>query len=442
MADSILRIVENKTYKMNRIILIGNGFDLAHGMLTSYRNFIDDYWKEFLKEIDNGNFHKNEFENEELIIKFFIGYDLSDIDTYKKLKDKIENYGGRKIEIKFKNKFFEIISTNCFINNWVDIENEYYLLLKTSFKEKNCNYKIDSLNQDFYKIQKLLEEYLKKVETKFNEDFGKDMNSVRMRSNIGYKVYSDFKLKDFTESSINKKTEFEFSKLQNDIKGLKDNQVELTELKEENRNLISRIGENNPIKELRKLLISESAPNYFLLQPEEILFLNFNYTFTEKIYSNHNEFESYHSNSGLKKKYIHIHGTTDQYDRNDVIFGFGDEIDEDYKSIENLNNNEYLENIKSIKYLETDNYKQLLEFLNSGDYQIFIFGHSCGISDRTLLSTLFEHKHCASIKPFYHKRVDGTDNYSDIIRNISRNFNNKSSMRDKVVNKEYCESLK
>ena len=82
-----------------------------------------------------------------------------------------------------------------------------------------------------------------------------------------------------------------------------------------------------------------------------------------------------------------------------------------------------------------------MEFLNSGDFQIFIFGHSCGISDRTLLNTLFEHKNCSSIKPFFHKKVNGSDNYSDIVRNISRNFNSKSSMRDKVVNKNYCEPL-
>ena len=32
---------------MNRIILIGNGFDLAHGLKTSYAHFIDWYWKEW-----------------------------------------------------------------------------------------------------------------------------------------------------------------------------------------------------------------------------------------------------------------------------------------------------------------------------------------------------------------------------------------------------------
>ena len=29
---------------MNRIILIGNGFDMAHGLKTSYEDFIKWYW--------------------------------------------------------------------------------------------------------------------------------------------------------------------------------------------------------------------------------------------------------------------------------------------------------------------------------------------------------------------------------------------------------------
>jgi hypothetical protein len=28
---------------MNRLIIIGNGFDLAHGIKTSYKDFITDY---------------------------------------------------------------------------------------------------------------------------------------------------------------------------------------------------------------------------------------------------------------------------------------------------------------------------------------------------------------------------------------------------------------
>ena len=79
--------------------------------------------------------------------------------------------------------------------------------------------------------------------------------------------------------------------------------------------------------------------------------------------------------------------------------------------------------------------------MEADKYQIFILGHSCGNSDRTLLSTLFNNDNCVSIKVYYHKMDDGTDNYSDVIRNISRNFKDKNLMRDKVVNKVFCQPL-
>ncbi|MDR2888026.1 MAG: hypothetical protein LBV26_08540, partial [Bacteroidales bacterium] len=73
-------------------------------------------------------------------------------------------------------------------------------------------------------------------------------------------------------------------------------------------------------------------------------------------------------------------------------------------------------------------------------------GHSCGNSDRTLLNTIFEHKNCISVKPFYRQWKDkDTDeiknNYMNIYKNISRNFNDKKALRDIVVNKEYCKPL-
>ena len=73
-------------------------------------------------------------------------------------------------------------------------------------------------------------------------------------------------------------------------------------------------------------------------------------------------------------------------------------------------------------------------------------GHSCGLSDRTLLNTIFEHENCRSIKIYYHEKknekgkVTG-DNYTEITQNISRHFNNKKLMREKIVNKTLCEPL-
>ena len=92
------------------------------------------------------------------------------------------------------------------------------------------------------------------------------------------------------------------------------------------------------------------------------------------------------------------------------------------KFLEDKNQNKYLENIKSIKYLESRSYTELSQFIDSDVYDILILGHSCGISDRTLLKKLFKNKNCLSIKIYYHKKMSGYDNYSDIARNISRNF--------------------
>ena len=45
---------------MNRLVLIGNGFDLAHGLKTSYGHFIDWYWKEWGYRLLHGQSKKEE----------------------------------------------------------------------------------------------------------------------------------------------------------------------------------------------------------------------------------------------------------------------------------------------------------------------------------------------------------------------------------------------
>lgn len=49
-----------------------------------------------------------------------------------------------------------------------------------------------------------------------------------------------------------------------------------------------------------------------------------------------------------------IHGNLKQ--PQSVIFGYGDELDDNYKSIVDKNENKFLGNIKSIKYLEADTF--------------------------------------------------------------------------------------
>lgn len=421
---------------MNRIILIGNGFDLAHGLKTSYINFVDDYWLNTIGEIKKTVGGKV-FKNEEVIIENCPPHNFILGKTFNDLEKSLKPFGSK---IRFKNLFLEQITNKSYLNSWVDIENEYYILLKKSYQDENSSFNITKLNFDFNQIKKLLKDYLIKIELIFFEEKG-DREFLRIKDDISNKIYSTFKYRDFTEGSLNNRTKIEYDSLKESIISVQAYYDHIKRLDEYKKRIIQAIDKKNPQQEIKELLLSNYSSDYFDLRPNEIMFLNFNYTTIESIYSSGKRISFQSNIRQIPTDAIHIHGDLNDIKLNSFIFGFGDEIDKDYKSIEELNNNEYLENIKSIQYLESDNYKRLLEFINSDEYQIFIFGHSCGISDRTLLNTLFESDNCSSIKLFYHDKKDNTDNFSDVIRNISRNFNSKAIMRDKVVNKKYSSGL-
>ncbi|WP_299555484.1 AbiH family protein [Seonamhaeicola sp.] len=431
---------------MNRIILIGNGFDLAHGMNTSYNHFLKDYWEKIITQLQHSAASNitslgKTFENEEIIVDGLHGSwgDTTKIDATN-FEGLLTNLKSQNINLSFKNKFLEILTKKQKELNWVDIEIEYYELLKKSFTDKDkgtLDYTIQQLNEDFERVKNLLEEYLLKIELEF--DKSKNTNFSRTRNRIEKKIYSHFNLRDFSESSLNQKIDLEYADFVKDAEAFKDGNVERSELSKKRISLIQAIGADASREEFKSMMISQDAHVFFDLLPNLTLFLNFNYTLTELYYESPPRLSTW--GNGKTVEFNHIHGSNRKEDKNPIIFGFGDELDEDYKKIERLNNNDYLENIKSIKYLDTDNYKRLLEFVNAGNYQIMIMGHSCGTSDRTLLNTVFENDNCASIKVFYHNKGDNKDNFSDIIKNISRNFNDKALMRDRVVNKTYCEPL-
>lgn len=176
--------------------------------------------------------------------------------------------------------------------------------------------------------------------------------------------------------------------------------------------------------------------NHDIKLPEN-LFLDFNYTDTVSKYVSRINSHTRRYGTAIK---IQIHGKVHSTE-NKVNFGFGDEMDDDYSTLEKENNNAFLKNIKSFQYLHNSNYRKLLNWIKADKkFQVYIFGHSCGLSDRTLLNTVFEHPNCRSIKIFYHKHKDG-DNYTELTQNISRHFNKKALMREKIVDKTLCVEL-
>lgn len=420
---------------MNRIILIGNGFDLAHGLKTSYKDFMDWYWDEWYNKLSKSS-NSREMDalcgfgtNSSLCHwKELIEKQYSHIKATKGKNIVDEVTDTRNARIYTESAFMRNIRRAVHINTWVDIECEFYKLLKiwgvnnTSVDYNNCN-----LNQQLDCIKKELAIYLRNIQNS-------DISESILKPKIKEKILSPLRGNDICIDSKN--AWFHFLEHRVNKRG---DECFLG-------NLISDYYENNVCKKLDELnsffkdyspiinrgtiatIPCDKFPNDLLL-PDSVMILNFNYTNTADLYLPKSE------------RFIinHIHGSLDNPEG--IIFGYGDELDDKYSTIEKRNNNELLKNMKTIRYSETDNYRKMLSFIESAPYQIFIMGHSCGNSDRTLLNTLFEHDNCVSIKPFYHKKEDGRDNYIELVQNISRNFTDMKKMRDRVVNKTYCEPL-
>ena len=379
---------------MNRLVIIGNGFDMAHGLKTSYMDFINWYWDQRVNTFV-GNTTK---VSEDILCKLQIkgNEDISCWNVFafqnsfffKDIYHK-ERYSGFEIiqEIRQHPKvfsveccpFFETIQQSIETKGWVDIENDYYQTLKNNIDSPRCDYNVIELNKQLSFLQNKLVEYLKTIETS------------ELKNDLKGEIVENFNPADF--STEGKKRALRSIGLEN---------YELAELS------------NKPYKQQK-------------LRPKRTMLLSFNYTGTAKMYDGNN----------IELNFIH----GDLEHPENIIFGYGDELDKNYQDILDKNNNEFLRNVKSVKYLETRHYHELLEFLLSAPFQVLIMGHSCGNSDRTLLNTIFEHENCISIKPYYHKCQDGTDNYLELVQNISRNFTNMKLFRDRVVNKEQCQTM-
>lgn len=389
--------MRNAFLVMNRLFIIGNGFDLAHGLPTSYKHFIDDYIEELLMKLAKDKIFDDGF----ILVDFSRDNQPDFKKSFDKIKDLtgIKDYVSRNINyctISFKNKFFEILLNKCTTENWVDIENVYYVILKEKVKGKNINYPWDAkqLNFEFEQIKNLLEKYLiEKVIEKYQFDFIKNQD-------------------------------IDWVKIYNFLKPI---------------SLMSN--ENNIFNEFIKVEDVDDIKEHFGKERKEevinnLYFLNFNYTHLSTVYSG-----VFQKDDKIESKVNFIHGELKNTKDNKVNFGFGDEMDDDYKLIENIDDNEYLKNFKSFQYLQNSNYNDLLRYIDTNKFQVVILGHSCGLSDRTLLNTIFEHTNCRSIKVYYHQKDDGSDNYTEIIQNISRHFNKKKLMREKIVNKTLCKPL-
>ena len=340
---------------MNRIFILGNGFDLAHGKKTCYAHFITSYQNHAIEEFK----YQNYFED-----------NLLTIDKSSFLNEPVTTFNelSKTSGFKWKNNLFGEMCLELHNSDrdeekkWVEIEYFYFKKLSniaTRFNpnnEKGSLQVVRTLNKEFLEIQDLLHTYLKTIPHK-------------------------------------------------------------TDLIPEMINLFTH-----------------------KFNHEISLYLSFNYTNIIQQYFDQLEL-NFRSYQGSRSEYvpysreelIHIHGQLDD-ETNPMIFGYGDQHDKVYAQLENFNNKEYLKNIKYHKYNRTNGFKKLDKYLSTNrEIEVHIIGHSCGLSDRTLLNHIFQHEHCKNI--IIHHYQD-RDNFDDISLEITRHF-----LADKIPSMQKIETF-
>lgn len=361
---------------MNRLVIVGNGFDLAHKMKTSYKDFLFWLLKDHMLQVLRNDDYNGYFQSDDLRVYISepkIRDTVRDLMCFNDIKNHVRYTTSHEInelrktsmsirQLNVDGKIIACIS-NAYLSDvilgdfekWVDLEWVYFQNLVKLSKEIEKNRRmIENYQNWFENIKKYLKQYLAEIEISPKNPKFKE---ILLRS-----------------------TTFE-------------------------------TGRGKSVNEMY----------------ERCLFLNFNYTNTLSIYFR----------DKASSEILNIHGAVND---NEIIFGFGDENEQNYAILESLNDNLLLQNSKSNKYLLNNKYAQLLSFIDE-PFEVEILGHSCGITDRTLLKMIFESENCVRIIPYYFVDENGNDNYSEIVTNISRNFSDKYLFRKKVVDRTMCQKI-
>lgn len=354
------------------ILVIGNGFDIEHGLPTQYKDFLD-----FMKAIDV-------ISNE--------GY----INSKKAFISKLDEIVGHKIDEKVRgfvsqDKFFERES----LNEWKKDNNTMELVdccknnIWLQYFLKNQQY-IDKRWVDFEaEISKVIQclEYSKTL-----SEFYKKESRIHLNPLSGYSDYDEEKVEVVNEIITNKRINIagahlvSGSDLKKVIKELDNDLIQLTRCLEI---YLCDYVEKLPIESKSKYISDDKYDGI----------LSFNYTNTfEKIYKP--------KEGILEKHYDYIHGKADlskhtNKDENNMVLGIDEYLDEKEKNnklefitfkkyfqrIYKKTGNEYTKWITNMnEYYETKIDGDI--FGQQIDNHIYIFGHSLDISDKDILKSL------------------------------------------------------
>lgn len=346
---------------MNRLILIGNGFDIAHGLPTRYSSFIIHYLKKaIMNALDSG---KGRSTDGHLIVEivdrkdnsYFIN-SLNSISTVKELNEhpNFSIKGLKKqrltnkicINLTAESKFLErlLLKFHSTDPNWVDIETEYFLFVKET------------------------------LEGKFTDKSQKE--------SIIYAVHATL--------------EFLSKELRGYLILKSEVQIKNAEFLEKMKRLVF------PVKYYNDNEVSQSFG--------ATLILNFNYTRTIEQHVT-DDFCLRHNIS-----IQNIHGSI--YNESHMIFGYGP-INSEEKLIHNADILDLSKRLKGRQYNRYYGhmYQDFIAFTRQS-YEVVVLGHSLGSSDGTMLESIFNSKTFMRVHVL-HYNEDEYDIKQDRLRKIT-----------------------
>jgi len=384
--------VDREKHFMN-ILVIGNGFDLAHGLPTKYGDFLE--WVKVISQVAQIEYGKTLEE-----------VDWGNINL--KIKDLIIDRNIYRDKGFFPRERIcnELLDDNFWVNyflqcnmyqkeNWIDFESEISRVIRTIDDDmKRGQYDENMV------VRRCTESFLK-------ETFLNDYEHIEQERDLqAYKEIKEIEETERKKWSIGKESEY-LNKYREEhpIKNLKD---EITY-----KQMITRL-ENDLDKLIRALEIYisefveyirgiEIRKDILGLNPDHVL--SFNYT---------DIFESKYG-KGKQVEYDYIHGRADinnTLESNNMVLGIDEYLDNTRKDkdIEFIAFKKYYQRIykgtgckykdwlyeikesgKSTKTkLNTEYPIQIpfIKFNNNGKHKLFIFGHSLDVTDKDVLRDL------------------------------------------------------
>ena len=134
---------------MNKLVIIGNGFDLAHGLNTRYSDFL--LWK------INEAFKQKSYHIQSPLFEIESSFNICDQNykpfQFSKIIDFLKFKKEQEGNIKFSYSYQFISYLFDFKgDNWVDVEKEYYDFLVQLYElyNKNNNYDYTEELNDLY----------------------------------------------------------------------------------------------------------------------------------------------------------------------------------------------------------------------------------------------------------------------------------------------------